>query len=82
MSPTNAEKTAKDAGVFERQRKLLQLLDALGGSAGNLDFQKLLFLYCQELSSGAPYDFVPYKSEPSRSRRMRIAASSSSAGYL
>lgn len=47
--------------LFSRQRQLLQLLDALGGSAKNLDFQKLLFLYCQELTSGRPYDFVPYK---------------------
>ncbi len=47
--------------LFARQRQLLQLLDALGGSAGKLDFQKLLFLYCQEPSSGAPYDFVPYR---------------------
>lgn len=47
--------------LFSRQRQLLQLLDALGGSAGMLDFQKLLFLFCQEPSSGAPYDFVPYK---------------------
>jgi hypothetical protein len=28
---------------------------------GNLDFQKVLFLYCQEPDSGKPYDFVPYK---------------------
>lgn len=28
---------------------------------GNLDFQKLLFLYCQESGSGAPYEFVPYR---------------------
>lgn len=48
--------------LFSRQRKLLQLLDALGGTSGMLDFQKLLFLYCQESSTGeAPYDFVPYK---------------------
>jgi len=44
-----------------RQRLLLGLLEALGGSAGNLDFQKVLFLYCQEAESGQPYDFVPYK---------------------
>ncbi|MBX3111526.1 MAG: DUF488 domain-containing protein [Fimbriimonadaceae bacterium] len=44
-----------------RQRLLLGLLDALGGTAGNLDFQKVLFLYCQECDSGQPYDFVPYK---------------------
>ncbi len=47
--------------LFARQRLLLQLLEALGGTASKLDFQKLLFLYCQELTSGAPYDFVPYK---------------------
>ena len=48
--------------LFSRQRQLLQLLDALGGTSGMLDFQKLLFLYCQEASTGeAPYDFVPYK---------------------
>jgi uncharacterized protein (DUF488 family) len=48
--------------LFSRQRQLLQLLDALGGTSGKLDFQKLLFLYCQEASTGeAPYDFVPYK---------------------
>ncbi|HLP78108.1 MAG TPA: hypothetical protein VK327_14460 [Candidatus Paceibacterota bacterium] len=29
--------------LFERQRLLLTLLDALGGSAANTDFQKLLF---------------------------------------
>jgi hypothetical protein len=45
-----------------RQRLLLSLLDALGGSIGNLDFQKILFLYCQEPDSGKPYEFVPYKS--------------------
>ncbi len=47
--------------LFDRQRQLLTLLDAFGGSAGNLDFQKLLFLYCQEPASGGPYEFVPYK---------------------
>lgn len=47
--------------LFDRQRRLLALLDALGGRAGKLDFQKLLFLYCQESWSGAPYEFVPYK---------------------
>jgi len=48
--------------LFVRQRQLLCLLDALGGTAGMLDFQKLLFLYCQEYETGkAPYDFVPYR---------------------
>lgn len=47
--------------LFERQKRLLVLLDALGGSAKNLDFQKLLFLYCQEVGASPPYEFVPYK---------------------
>ncbi|MDE0044782.1 MAG: DUF488 domain-containing protein [Chloroflexota bacterium] len=54
--------------LFTRERHLLALLDALGGDVGNLDFQKLLFLYCQDLSSAqtytetsALYDFVPYQ---------------------
>lgn len=48
--------------LFSRQRQLLQLLDALGGTSGMLDFRKLLFLYCQECPAGeAPYDFVPYR---------------------
>ncbi len=48
-------------GLSDRQRQLLSLLDALGGDVGNLDFQKLLFLYCQELGSNSPYDFIPYR---------------------
>ncbi|HPH67856.1 MAG TPA: DUF488 family protein [Kofleriaceae bacterium] len=47
--------------LFERQRQALLLLEALGGEVGNVDFQKLLFLYCQENSATAPYEFVPYK---------------------
>lgn len=47
--------------LFERQKRLLVLLDAVGGRVGNLDFQKLLFLYCQEVGSSPPYEFVPYK---------------------
>jgi hypothetical protein len=50
--------------LFERQRQLLTLLDALGGSVGFVDFQKLLFLYCEEPTSGRPYEFVPYKFGP------------------
>lgn len=46
--------------LLNRQTQLLSLLDALGGHVGNLDFQKLLFLYCQE-HAPAPYEFVPYK---------------------
>jgi len=59
---TTGTSTRTTPMLFSRQRQLLQLLDALGGTSGMLDFQKLLFLYCQESSTGeAPYDFVPYK---------------------
>lgn len=44
-----------------RQRQLLALLDALGGCVENLDFQKLLFLYCCEQGGASAYEFVPYK---------------------
>jgi len=47
--------------IFERQKRLLALLDAHRGDVGNLDFQKLLFLYCQEEKDKPIYDFVPYK---------------------
>jgi len=47
--------------LFNRQRELLGLLAALGGSKGATEFQKLLFLYCREQEEEAPYDFVPYK---------------------
>lgn len=46
--------------LFDRQKTLLALLSSLGGEAGNLDFQKLLFLYCQEQQSPS-YEFVPYR---------------------
>ncbi len=52
--------TAGSPRLFHRQRLLLGLVDALGGEIGNLDFQKLLFLYCQDVED-APYDFVPYR---------------------
>jgi len=45
----------------ERQRFLLNLLQALGGEVGHTDFQKLLFLFTQEFQSKPAYDFVPYK---------------------
>lgn len=62
MTATNARTSSRSTPMlYSRQRQLLQLLDALGGTAGKLDFQKLLFLYCQERPSNAPYDFVPYK---------------------
>jgi hypothetical protein len=46
--------------IGSRQRYLVELLEALGGPVGNLDFQKLLFLHCQEGGVSAPYEFVPY----------------------
>src|ERR1043166_5843579 len=47
--------------LFERHKRLLGLLDALGGQVGKLDFQKLLFLYCHEVEDKPSYEFVPYK---------------------
>lgn len=47
--------------LFDRQKRLLALVDALGGEVGNLDFQKLLFLYCREAEESPAYEFVPYK---------------------
>lgn len=47
--------------LFNRQVQLLALLDSLGGKATNTDFQKLLFLYCQEATESPPYEFVPYR---------------------
>jgi uncharacterized protein (DUF488 family) len=46
--------------LFERQRVLLTLLDALGGQVAPTDFQKLLFLYTRQEESPS-YEFVPYK---------------------
>ena len=47
--------------LFERQRLLLTLLDAVGEPVGHTDFQKLLFLYTRECETAPSYDFVPYK---------------------
>jgi hypothetical protein len=47
--------------IFERQRLLLTLLDAVGESVGDMDFQRLLFLYTQECEVAPSYDFVPDK---------------------
>ena len=46
--------------LFDRQKTMIALLSSLGGEAGNLDFQKLLFLYCQEQQTPS-YEFVPYR---------------------
>lgn len=47
--------------IFKRQKRLLSLVEALGGSLNNLDFQKLLFLYCQESEEIPTYEFIPYR---------------------
>jgi hypothetical protein len=47
--------------LLERQKQILGLLHALGGNATRLDFQKVLFLYCQEPGASGTYEFVPYK---------------------
>ncbi|MDE3084114.1 MAG: DUF488 domain-containing protein [Verrucomicrobiota bacterium] len=47
--------------LFERQRLLLTLLNAVGESVGPTDFQKLLFLYTRKFQAVPSYDFVPYK---------------------
>jgi hypothetical protein len=47
--------------LFERQRLLLALLDALAEPVAHTDFQKLLFLFAQEWEPSPSYDFVPYR---------------------
>jgi hypothetical protein len=47
--------------LFERQRLLLALLDAMAEPVAHTDFQKLLFLFTQEWEAAPSYDFVPYK---------------------
>jgi hypothetical protein len=47
--------------LFDRQRLLLTLLDALRDPVSNTDFQKLLFFYTQECEKTPTYEFVPYK---------------------
>ena len=66
--------------LYVRLRRLLALLEALGGNVGNLDFQKLLFLYCQELKSAdptgrdtSPYESVRVRTSPYESVRVRTS---------
>jgi hypothetical protein len=47
--------------IFDRQKRLLALLDTHGGEVNKLDFQKLLFLYCMNVERIPSYEFVPYK---------------------
>lgn len=50
----------QSSNAIRPSKKPVTLLSALGGEAGNRDFQKLLFLYCQEQQSPS-YEFVPYR---------------------
>lgn len=63
-----AASSTESPRLFSRQRHLLALLHELGGQVTNTDFQKLLFLHCQEDfgkenpdGGDPPYEFVPYK---------------------
>lgn len=47
--------------LFDRQKRLLALVNALGGAVGGQDFQKLLLLYCHEVEAEPAYEFVPYR---------------------
>jgi len=47
--------------INHRQKTLLGLLNAFGGKLSNVDFQKYLFLYTQEVQKEPSFDFVPYK---------------------
>lgn len=47
--------------LFDRQKRLLALVNAFGGEVGGLDYQKLLFLFCHEMEEEPAYEFVPYK---------------------
>lgn len=60
-APAPMSASSQEVSLTARQCLLLGLLDAVGGCAGSVDFQKILFLYCQEPDSGKPYEFVPYK---------------------
>jgi uncharacterized protein (DUF488 family) len=53
--------TPRAGALLKRQVALLALVRVLGGRRSRLDFQKLLFLYCQEKDEEAPYDFVPHR---------------------
>jgi len=61
FSQSQQRVTFASVTLFERQRLLLTMLDALNGPVSNLDFQKLLFLYTKEGEKEPSYEFVPYK---------------------
>lgn len=47
--------------LFDRQKRLLTLVNVLGSEVGGQDYQKLLLLYCHEVEEEHAYEFVPYK---------------------
>lgn len=51
----------RSAVLFERQKRLLALVDAAGDNVSKLDFQKLLFLYCSQVEDKPSYEFIPYR---------------------
>lgn len=62
MSAARSEPLKSSGPLFGRHRQLLAFLDAIGGHVHGVDFQKLLFLYCQEEPGAAiGYEFIPYK---------------------
>jgi len=46
--------------LYTRQKLLLSLLEAVGGSLGATDLQKLLFLYTRKWEQEPSFRFVPY----------------------
>ena len=46
--------------MYYRRKILLALVEAFGGTLKRMDFQKLLFLFCQHTGRNF-YDFFPYK---------------------
>jgi hypothetical protein len=44
-----------------RQRLLMSLVEALGGKIHQTDFQKLLFLYSNEVEPQPSFEFIPYR---------------------
>ncbi|MCH9808498.1 MAG: DUF488 family protein [Alphaproteobacteria bacterium] len=47
--------------LYRRQKQLLALLEALGGSTSKIDFQKYLFLYNAGFCETPAFEFVPYR---------------------
>ncbi len=47
--------------MFYRQKILLALIEAFGGSLKSRDLQKYLFLFTQKCQKDKSYEFVPYK---------------------